>query len=939
MLRCLVLVVAIAFSCLAAGCTSRPASDPLAWPDVEQTHRPWTRWWWLGNAVDPPALTTLLESYRAAGLGGVEITPIYGARGAEEQFIDYLSPEWMAMLAHTADEAERLNLGVDMATGTGWPFGGPQVELTHAAKQVRVATFTVEGGASLTEPLQMQDPRTEQPAPLVVLMAYGSAGTRLDLTDRVGPDGTLAWTAPDDQTWTLIALFQGWTGQQVKRAAPGGEGYVIDHFDRDAFADYIARFDTAFAPYEDRLIRAFFNDSFEAYGSNWTTDFLDRFEALRDYDLRDHLPALLRADTVAAEHVGRVTADYQATMAELLRDQFTRPWVAWAHERGSIARNQAHGSPGNLVDLYAAVDIPETETFNPDSFAIPGYRLNPEYAAREDRTDPLVLKFASSAAHLTGKPRTSAETATWLGEHFTVSLSQIKPTVDKLFISGINHIVYHGTPYSPPGADWPGWLFYASTHVAPTNTFWRDLPALNTYITRVQSVLQTSQPDSDVLVYFPIHDVRQASDRTFFQFTVHNADEWLYDTPLHEVAQHLHRRGYAFDYISDQLLEDTDAEADQLQVGASAYDVLLVPASAMMPVATLTQLLDLAERGATVLVHRRLPHDVPGFGRLAERRAALQQQLARLDADTTYTSGLQTIPIGNGRVLIGADVGALLNAVEVAREPAVEQDIAFIRRTHDGGHHYFLTHVGTEAVAAWIPLSIEARSAAFLDPLTGGAGQAALRQRADGAAEVYLQLEPGQSLILRTFADQPITGAPAWPYVEPAGPAHPLTGPWQVSFIDGGPSRPPDATLDSLVSWTDLGDASYDWFAGTARYTLTFEPPDLEADAWRLDLGRVAESAAVRLNGRPLGTAFSLPFQLHIDSLAAGTNVLELDVTNLMANRIAYLDRRGVEWQRFYDINFVNLAYQRFDASGWDPLPSGLIGPVRLVPLHRRPPE
>ena len=64
--------------------------------------------------------------FAAAGIGGVEITPIYGARGYEARYIDFLSPQWVEMLEHTASEAQRLGLGVDMATGTGWPFGGPR---------------------------------------------------------------------------------------------------------------------------------------------------------------------------------------------------------------------------------------------------------------------------------------------------------------------------------------------------------------------------------------------------------------------------------------------------------------------------------------------------------------------------------------------------------------------------------------------------------------------------------------------------------------------------------------------------------------------------------------------------------------------------------------------------------------------------------------------
>src|SRR5512142_1748612 len=103
------------------------ASDPLAWPAATREMHPWTRWWWLGSAVDKDDLTRQLTLFQQAGIGGVEICPIYGAKGYEKQFIDFLSPQWMAMLAHTTAEAGRLGLGVDMTTGTGWPFGGPSV--------------------------------------------------------------------------------------------------------------------------------------------------------------------------------------------------------------------------------------------------------------------------------------------------------------------------------------------------------------------------------------------------------------------------------------------------------------------------------------------------------------------------------------------------------------------------------------------------------------------------------------------------------------------------------------------------------------------------------------------------------------------------------------------------------------------------------------------
>ena len=87
-------------------------------------------------------------------------------------------------------------------------------------------------------------------------------------------------------------------------------------------------------------------------------------------------------------------------------EKFTTHWTDWAHKQAKLTRNQAHGSPGNILDLYAATDIPETE----------GSELTK-------------LKFASSAANVTGKFYASYEAATWLGEHFTSSLADVKKAV------------------------------------------------------------------------------------------------------------------------------------------------------------------------------------------------------------------------------------------------------------------------------------------------------------------------------------------------------------------------------------------------------------------------------------------------------------------------------------------------------------------------------
>ncbi|HEY6551760.1 MAG TPA: glycosyl hydrolase, partial [Vicinamibacteria bacterium] len=178
-------ILAFATGLLWAGFASAAVLD---WPEVTRETRPWTRWWWMGNSVDDPTLTASLEAYAKAGLGGVEITPIYGVGGHEARFVPYLSPAWLDRLRHTLTEAGRLDLGVDMATGTGWPFGGPWVTADLAPKTLVHKSYTLGGGQRLIEPVRFRQ------APL--LRAVGSQiyeihGQILRREGDPSPEGTM----------------------------------------------------------------------------------------------------------------------------------------------------------------------------------------------------------------------------------------------------------------------------------------------------------------------------------------------------------------------------------------------------------------------------------------------------------------------------------------------------------------------------------------------------------------------------------------------------------------------------------------------------------------------------------------------------------------------------------------------------------------------------
>jgi len=200
---------------------------------------------------------------------------------------------------------------------------------------------------------------------------------------------------------------------------------------------------------------------------------------------------------------------------------------------------------------------------------------------------------------------------------------------------------------------------------------------------------------------------------------------------------------------------------------------------------------------------------------------------------------VQEARLGRGRILVGGDVEELLDAANVRREPLVDRGLQFIRRNHQQGHHYFVTNPTEQSIDDWLEVAVNFQTVALLDPLTGTAGIAQTRRVPKNRRQIRLQLEPGQAMIVRTF-EQQVEDAP-WQYFEPAGDPIEIVGKWSVEFLEGGPELPVAYTTESLDSWTKSGDARAERFAGTARYSVTFDMPR-PAKSYLLDRGHPGDS-------------------------------------------------------------------------------------------------
>ena len=240
-----------------------------SWPEVTREAKPGARWWWLGSAVDKENLKWNLKQYADHGIGAVEITPIYGVQGNQANNIPYLSDKWLNMLRYTAEQCQQNDIELDMATGTGWPFGGPWVPLEESACRVVFIEkdFTGKEVADLDLSPSEKDAKN---AVLDKVMLYGGDGVAVDVTQYM-KNGKLTWKVPKSlvpfigkkktDPRKVVAVYIKYGVMKVKRAAPGGEGLVIDHFDRRAVANYLRHIEEAFKRTGTPYPHTFFNDS------------------------------------------------------------------------------------------------------------------------------------------------------------------------------------------------------------------------------------------------------------------------------------------------------------------------------------------------------------------------------------------------------------------------------------------------------------------------------------------------------------------------------------------------------------------------------------------------------------------------------------------------------------------------------------------------------
>ena len=288
---------------------------------------------------------------------------------------------------------------------------------------------------------------------------------------------------------------------------------------------------------------------------------------------------------------------------------------------------------------------------------------------------------------------------------------------------------------------------------------------------------------------------------------------------------------------------------------------------------------------------------------------------------------IETLKAQGITVIYGNDDAAFS---QVARPEQLKRQhhLNLIRRKSGKGYCYFIANLTPNDVDAYCQVSKKFNNARWYDPLTNNYYAA---ETPNG--KIRVTLRSGESMFLQLDCHKDNSQQL---FMRPTAKVQEseinLDKGWKLSFIEESPKVNTSFKLNNLQTWEKLNNDSAKVTMGTGVYETTFKITSKIGRNYAINLGDVRESARVYINNKYIGCAWSVPYILSFNGsvLKKGINTIRIEVTNLPANRIADLDRKGVKWRKMEEINVVNIKYKNTKYDDWAPMPSGLNSTVKI---------
>ncbi|MEA1877311.1 MAG: glycosyl hydrolase, partial [Bacteroidota bacterium] len=937
-----------------------------------ETSKPGVYWYFMDGNLSREEMTKDLESMKEVGINNLIFLEV--GIGVPRGPVDFMSEEWQNLFVHAVRESERLGIRILMGAGPGWcGSGGPWVKPEESMKHLVFSETKVKGNTKIeiTLPIPEQrstrwhrtnDPYYEDVAVYAIpsttevviqdisekalyerspyssvpnvkphlpsLADYKNPESNailhqediMNISQYMDDAGQVLWNAPKGN-WTLIRMGVRVTGAGTRPAPQPALGLESNKLDTADFATHLSNFTDILlektAPRKEGVgWTGFHMDSWESGSQNWTDGIVEEFKQRRGYNPVPYFLAYTGRAVESVEITERFLWDLRRTCQDLVLENHAEFGKAYAHKNGLELTIEPYDmNPAGDLDLGFVADVIMAEFWSKRF----GYQT--AYAVVE----------ATSISHISGQPIVGAEVFTSdsheLWQEYPWSM---KDQSDWALALGVNRFVYHTFAHKPLGDEYrPGMTMGVyGVHWDRGQTWWPMVGPYHEYISRFSHMMQQGQAVSDILYLTP-----EGAPMVFTP---------PYDA-MEENGAIPDKKGYGFDGCSPKMLLKKAEVKDGKIVfsGASSYEIMVLPNFETMTPELLQKIISLADQGARIIGKppEKSPSlsDYPNCDNQVKKLAneLRDKLLSNNETDSLYPSYHYTSNLLQ-QLGIHEDFRSESNTIRYGHRKTENKDIYFIANRTDSFQETECSFRAVGQPELWIGTTGETRK------ITDYASE-------DGITTIPMKFFPFESFII-TFSgnqDQKSKAKKAIANFPSLKNLQSIEGFWQVSFdpLWGGPA---EIQFDELTDWTEHEMRGIKYYSGIAKYKKTFTIKNLENKKYYIDLGIVNDMARVKLNGKDLGVIWCAPWRIEIsDALKEGTNELEIEVANRWVNRLlgdqqepdadvrkVKFENGFMEGKEFSTGRYTfttERAMQSFNFT--KPLPSGLLGPVKIVEL------
>lgn len=714
----------------------------------------------------------------------------------------------------------------------------------------------------------------------------------LDISDKMSPDGTLNWDVPEGE-WKILRM--GMTPTQVTNgpASPEATGLEIDKMSKewvavhfDAFIGEILRK----IPEADRkTFKVVVQDSYETGGQNFTDGFLEEFKGRYGYDPLPYLPVYRGYVVNSPQESDRFLWDLRRMIADKVAYDYVGGLRDVSHQYGLTTwlENYGHwGFPGEFLMYGGQSD-----------------EIGGEFWSQGELGD-IENRAATSAGHIYGKTKISAESNTSGGPAYSRYPAMMKQRTDRFFAEGINNTLLHVYIMQPYEDKNPGVNAWFGNEFDRKNTWFSQMDLFSQYLKRSNFMLQQGLNVADV-AYFIGEDAPKMTG--------------VADPPL--------PIGYQFDYMNAEVIIRDMTVKDGLVTlpHGTQYKVLVLPKQETMRPELLAKIKELVYQGAIVL--GSAPGRSPSLQNQPEADRQVREMAAELWGEVDGVN-VKSRKYGKGEIMNGLTLEEVFGMIQLPPDCKLPEDnsIHYGHRSLGGIDIYFISNQTGEEKIIHPEFRVTGKQPELWEATSGSIRTLPAFEIKAQTTSVPTKLAPYESVfvVFREKAKKSNLTDIQDNYPVP-NVIEDLKGPWSVSFDPAfrGPAEP--VIFETLHDWTTSSDESIKYYSGTANYRINFSMPETkENETIEIDLGNLTAMAKVSVNGSYAGGVWTYPYKLEIsDFVKPGENELEIEVVNNWMNRLIG-DQHLPEAQRktWCYVNPYNAQ---------SPLqPSGLFGPITI---------